>query len=422
MKTIQVKLLLFLLFFITIQVTFSQKKVFVGNPDTAFEKARELAFNSKRKQAQDSLKFILTSYPNYLDIRAFLANTYSWDGSYKLARTEFDYVLKKNPKRKTDWIAAIKNEFYADLLFNAKELIEKALVNFPNDPDILYQKARYEERLLKPRQALTTVEGILKLDENNKNAISYKESLINTLRLNTVGISYSTLIYNKNERSTSHYSTVKYGRQTKYGSITGKLNYSRRFETNSYQYEVDMYPKIMPGMYAYVSAGFSNNGLFPKVRYGAELYKSLPKSFEASLGFRGLKFSQTTIIYTGSVGWYKGNSYWSLRTYVTPGDPGASKSLTLTYRKYYSDADNYFSLSGGFGFSPEEERFPVDENNAAVFDLKSQKIGGGYYFSSKNKKNFWGTSLNISREEISYDRGEYFLMYSIGVSYSLRFK
>ncbi|WBX70659.1 hypothetical protein [Tenacibaculum retecalamus] len=47
--------------------------MFVGNPDTAFEKARKLAFNSKRKQAQDSLRFILTSYPNYLDIRAFLA-------------------------------------------------------------------------------------------------------------------------------------------------------------------------------------------------------------------------------------------------------------------------------------------------------------------------------------------------------------
>ena len=421
MKFIHAQKLVLVLFFITIN-TFSQKKVFVGNPDTAFKQARELAFNSKRKQAQDSLRFILTSYPNYLDIRAFLASTYSWDGSYDLARTEFKYVLDKNPKRKTDWIAAIKNEFYADSLVQAKKLILKALKTFPKDPDIIYQKARSEDRLGESKKALVTLEEILVLDKENKDALSYKENLINSLRLNNVGVSYSTLIYNKNQRSTSHYATIRYGRETKYGSITGKLNYSRRFETNSYQYEVDMYPRIIPGMYAYVSVGFSNSGLFPKIRYGGELYKSLPKSFEASLGFRGLKFSETTIIYTGSVGWYKGNSYWSFRTYVTPGSPGASMSGALTYRKYFSDADNYFSLTAGMGFSPEEERFPVDENNIAVFNLKSQKIGGGYYFSSNNKKHAWGASLNISREEISYDRGEYFLMFSLGASYSLRFK
>ena len=74
----------------------SQQKEFKGNPDTAFKVARELAFNGKRKQAQDSLKLILTKYPNYLDIRAFLASTYSWDGNYNSARKEFEYVLEKD--------------------------------------------------------------------------------------------------------------------------------------------------------------------------------------------------------------------------------------------------------------------------------------------------------------------------------------
>ena len=47
------------LFIITIS-TFGQQKVFKGDPDKAFEKAREMAFNDQRKQAQDSLLFILT--------------------------------------------------------------------------------------------------------------------------------------------------------------------------------------------------------------------------------------------------------------------------------------------------------------------------------------------------------------------------
>jgi YaiO family outer membrane protein len=408
--------------FLLISPVFSQQKEFTGNPDTGFEQAREMAFNNQRKEAQELLKLIIAKYPNYLDLRSFLANTYSWDGKYKMAREGFDFVLKKDAKRKSDWISAIKSEFYAELPFRAKELIKKALSHFPTDTDILYQKARSEEKLNKPEEALRTLDEIIRLDKDNKNALSYKESLINSLRFNSIGIRYSTIFYNNNEKSQSHYSTLNYTRQTKYGSITGKLNYSRRFDTDSYQYEVDLYPRISNGLYAYVSAGLSNSNLFPKVRYGAELYKSLPRSFEASLGVRGLQFSTTTIIYTGSVGWYTGNSYWALRTYITPGDDGTSKSGTLTYRKYYSDADNYFSLSIGAGFSPETERFPVNTNQVIVFDLQSQKITGGYSFTSKNKKNAWSTTLGIFREEKSLSKGEYYLFYNLGITYDLRFK
>src|SRR5690606_18462539 len=106
-----------------------------------------------------------------------------------------------------------------------------------------------------------------------------------------------------------------------------------RFGSTGSQLEVDMYPTISQGFYAYLNFGVSNSYLYPEIRYGAELYKSLPKGFEASLGFRSLKYSETTNIYTGSIGWYTGNSYFSFRPYVTPGEPKASMSGTLTYRK-----------------------------------------------------------------------------------------
>jgi YaiO family outer membrane protein len=415
------KITIFLLF-LFISPIFSQQKEFNGNPDTGFEQARKMAFNKQRKQAQELLISIIAKYPNYLDLRSFLANTYSWDGKYKMAREGFDFTLKKDPKRKLDWIAAIKNELYAELPYRANELVKKALSYFPADTEILYQKARSEEKLNRPKEALHTLDEIIGLDKENKNALSYKESLSNSLRFNSVGVSYSTILYNNNDRSESHYSTLKYSRQTKYGSITGKLNYSRRFDTDSYQYEVDMYPRIAEGLYAYVSGGFSNSDFFPKVRYGAELYKSLPYSLEASFGFRGLEFSTTTIIYTGSIAWYTGNSYWSIRTYITPGDDGSSKSGALTYRKYFSDADNYYSLVIGAGFSPEVERFPVNADQTVVFDLKSQKISGGYSFTSKNKKHAWSTSLGVYREEKSFSKGDYYLFYNLGISYSLRFR
>jgi len=411
-----------LMIFISSFKVLGQQKVFNGNPDTAFEKAREMAFNKQRKQAQDTLLLILTKYPNYLDIRSFLASTYSWDGDYKMARNEFSKVLNIDPKRKTDWIAAINNELWGETPFNALELSKTGLDHFPNDADLLLLKAKAEENSNNPEEALLTVQSVLRSSPNHKKAQEYKEGLINNLSFNTVGFRSSIDLYSKNDRDPMQYYLIKYSRQTKYGSITGKVNMNRRFKKTGVQYEVDMYPKITKGLYAYLSAGVSNTDLFPSIRYGAELYKSLPKSFEVSLGFRGLKYSSTTSIYTGSVGWYTGNSYWSFRTYITPGDAGSSKSGTLNYRKYREDAENYFSISAGFGFSPEIDPFPLNESEEAIFDLKSQKFSAGYYFSSSNKRNAWGSKFGISREEKSFSLGDYYLIYSIGISYNVKFK
>lgn len=401
---------------------YAQKKVFKGNPDTAFKVAREMAFNGKRKQAQDSLKLILTKYPNYLDIRSFLASTYSWDGKYNQARKEFEYVINKDANRKTDWIAYIKNEQYAEKYYNALELTKKGLKIFNNDQDLLQLKAKSEFNSSNKQDAMITINEAVKLYPKNEDLLSYKKSLESSLRFNTLSLSYSMDLYNKNDRDIMYYSTLGYSRQTKYGSVTAKINYSNRFLTDNYQLEIDLYPRIVKGLYAYVSGGWSQSPLNPSERYGFELFKSLPKSFEASLGFRWLKFSSETIIYTGSVGWYTGNSYWALRAYITPGDPGASKSGTLVYRKYRSDAENYFTVEAGFGASPALDRFAPGFTGSEIFKLDSQKLVFGYYFSTKSKKSAWGFTANAYREEKPFSKGDYFLYTSLGVSYAVKFK
>jgi YaiO family outer membrane protein len=407
---------------IFIQSATAQNTFFTGDPDEAFAQARELAFNKQRSAAQDTLRLILTKYPTYLDVRSFLASTYAWDGNYKLARKQFKIILKKDNTRKKDWIAAINNEFWAENPYKALDLTEDALGVFNNDSEILLLKALAEEKTKNTKEALATINGVLKNEPNNTNAIKYRDKLKLLLSYNTIGIRSSVNIYNKNERDLMEFYTLNYSRDTRFGSIITKVNIDRRFGDTGIQYELDMYPSLGKGLYAYVSGGFSNTSLFPNWRYGAELYKNLPKSFEASLGFRGLKYSGTTMIYTGSVGWYTGNAYWSFRTYVTPGGAGTSKSGTLSYRKYRADANNYFSVGVGLGFSPEFDPYPINETNVPTFDLKSQKIDFGYFFSTENKKHFVGTRLGVSREEKINDRDNYFLVFFLGLSYDVKFK
>lgn len=409
-----------LIFFISF-CSFGQQKVFKGDPDRAFEVARELAFNKQRKQAQDTLLLILTKYPNYHDIRSFLGSTYSWDGDYKKAKKEFAYILKSNPNRLDTWEAAIKNELWSEAPFSALEMANKALKYFPKNPEILYLKASAEDNTSNQEEALLTLKNSLKDNPNHEKTEAYKSSLLNELSHNNIAFKSSVDVYSDVFDPMQFY-LLKYVRQTKFGSIHSKINFSRRFQSNGVQFEVDMYPRIVKGLYAYLNFGVANTFLYPDIRYGAELYKSLPKSFEISLGFRALKYSTTTNIYTGSLGWYTGNSYLSFRTYITPGEPGSSKSGTLNYRKYRSDADNYLSIVIGAGFSPEIYNFIFEGNENAIINLQSQKLNLGYYFTSKNSKNSWGMQGGVSHQEISFDPGNYFWIYSFSLSWQVKFR
>ena len=400
---------------------YGQEEKYNGNPDTSFETARNLAFNKQRKQAQDTLLHILTKYPDYHDIRSFLATTYSWDGDYKKARNEFNYVLEKDPQNKSTWVAAIKNEIWGDKPYTALEMTTQALKNIPEDAEILYLKASALEKTNKSLEALTTLDAILKKNPEDQNAIAYKTSLNTTLRKNTIGLRTEVDVYSQ-VFDPMQYHTLNYSRQTKYGSIIAKFNFNRRFNENGTQIEFDLYPKIAKGLYAYLNVGFANTFLFPDLRYGAELYQSLPKSFEASIGFRSLQYTTTTNIYTGSIGWYTGNSYFSFRPYFTPGDTGTSTSGTFTYRKYRSDADNFIGFAFGMGFSPEINQFNFSGNENAIVDLKSQKLNLSYNFTSNNKQNAWGLQLGVAHQEITFDQGNYFWIYNFAVIWDLRFR
>ncbi|HEX9825218.1 MAG TPA: YaiO family outer membrane beta-barrel protein [Flavobacteriaceae bacterium] len=400
---------------------FGQQNTFKGDPDKAFAVARDLAFNNKRKQAQDTLLLILTKYPNYNDVRSFLASTYSWDGDYKKARKEFDHILNNDPDRLDTWEATIKNELYSGSPFAALHKANKALDHFPENPELLYLKASAEDDSKNKEAALKTIDELLEVKPDHEKAQDYKLRLIDGLSYNTIGLKSSVDFYSEAFDPMQYY-TLKYVRQTKYGSVQAKMNLSRRFGSTGTQFEVDVYPKIANGFYAYLNFGAANTFLYPDIRYGAELYKSLPKGFEISAGFRALRYSETTMIYTGSLGWYTGNSYWAFRTYITPGDSGSSTSGTLDYRKYRSDANNYFSIDFGIGFSPEIYRFEFEGNENAIINLKSQKLNLGYYFTSTNKKNAWGLKTGVSHQEISFDPGSYFWIYSLALSWDIKFK
>lgn len=391
------------------------------DPDLKFAEARKLAFEGKKDSAEIQLQTIINKYPNYDEVRLFLGTVYSWNEKYKLARKEFQSIIDKNPKNKDCYIAFIKNELWANQPMYAIEVSKKALENFSNDVDILLLKASAEKQNLDVSEANLTINSVIKLNPENKQATEVKKSIKDSLKGNEVSFRINEDYFSQVFDKMSYYS-IQYGKETKYGSAIIRYNLNNRFNTYGSQIEIDAYPSLGKGFYGYLNVGYSKSSIFPSLRYGMQIYKNLPSSFEVSAGIRALKFSDNyTYIYTGSVGKYIGNSFLFFVPYLIPSNEGLSKSGTLNFRKYRSNENTFLSLAVGMGFSPELNRFGLDITNLPIVNLKSQKIMIGNSFSFLSKNNFMELSVGLTHQESIFDPGQYFWIGSITASYSLNY-
>ncbi len=210
---------------------------------------------------------------------------------------------------------------------------------------------------------------------------------------NSLGIDYSYVTF-QGDIDPWQQAALSLGRRTSRGMVFGRLNYANRFATSGLQVEGDAYPVLSKRTYAYLNAGYSRSSIFPEWRVGGELFTSLPRAWEASLGFRQLRFGGPPVtLLTGSAGKYHGNYWYSVRPYLRKASNGYSKSANLTTRRYFADADNYFGARVGYGSTPGDPRDPSEL-------ARSNTISMGVHGSRTVRPRTIGTWL------FSYDREE----------------
>jgi len=396
---------IFVILFILFSVNFyGQEKEYNGNPDTSFLNARDLAFNGKREQARDTLRKILSKYPNYTDVKNLMGKTLTWDKLYNEARAIFNQILIKVKENEEVWVAAINNEFYSENYHTALGLCNKALISLKDNHSLIILRDK-------------AISNINHLKEETESDQEEKE-LEETISL-SLGSDFFDVVYDP-----MYYSSLSYSKDTKYGSIIPTLNYSNRFGINALQYQLDAYPNFGGKFYYYLSYAFSNASTYPDHRFGGEAHMSLPKSLEASLGVRYLQFDENkTTLLTGSVTWYTGNYYLSYRPYVNPGASGGSSfSNTFAVRRYFKDKDNYLSFDFGFGFSPELTQL-TEENvllSETLLYLESQSVSFGYNFTSKKYKSPIGITLGFNRQELVFDPGNFYFSVTGRINYAIK--
>jgi YaiO family outer membrane protein len=346
----------------------------------------------------------------------FLASVYSWDERYKSAKTEYQILISKDNTNPDYWIPFIKNEIYDDNPLSAIELAKKAMQILPDQAELAILKATAEKNNNELQKAMETIKSFLALHPESKEAKAFKDNIKENLTSNHIAVSYSSDIYGE-IYDPMHYYMLQYGKLTSRGSIIARYNLNNKFQTYGSQIEIDAYPSIAEGMYGYLNVGYSKSSIFPSWRFGAQIYKSLPESFEISAGIRSLKFGENyTHIYTGSIGKYIGSSFLFIVPYFINSAEGWSKSANFTYRKYRANADQFLSIAGGFGFSPEVNRFGFDNVYEPIVSLKSQKIDISNNFKLINNKNIIGAGISLVRQESIFDPGKYFWIFSFKVN------
>lgn len=390
----------------------AQENSYSGDPDASLQRAMALAFEGNRVEARDTLTNILTTYPDYTDVRTLLAKTYSWDGNYDEARKQFNRITSEERQLKEVWIAAIRNEMFAENFYLALGLANKALLYLSQDNELIQLRSETLKKLQGIEEAPNTNDTTEMAGEEVK---KYK---------NTVALFSSTDVFDI-VFDPMFYSGFEFIHETSVGKIIPRVNYSNRFDIDGIQYELDLYPKFSKSLYAYLNYGYSQSKIYPTHRFGGDLYANLPKGIEVSMGARYLSFTDSDVtIYTGSLGFYKGNYYMSLRPYITPRNNNTTGiSGILTARKYLKDSYNYIGISGGMGFMPEFRQFLANTKLVAETTLfvESQQLMMEYQFSFKDNPSLYRANLGITRQEFVFAAGNYFYAISAGLRYQVRF-
>ena len=325
-------------------------------PADAVSDARGLAFSGRRHDALHLLRAHLVADPDDTEARTLYGTVLSWEGLYDEARAQLQSVLERHPTH-GDALPALANvELWSDHPERAESLTARGLTVHPTSSSLYITRARALWNLSREKDALDAVDGALIVDAGNETALSLRRALRDTQRYWRANVAYGFDAFSDNRAgwAETRYSVT---RQTRMGSVTGRLYRAERFGTADHQVEIDAYPRFREGTYAYVSGAFAPSpSLFPQYRVAGDIYQSLGAGFEASVGYRRMQFTDAVNIYVGSLTKYRGSWMLTGRMFLTPGVVGTSTSVHGIARRYWSDGVGYIGVRYGRGAYRDEVR------------------------------------------------------------------
>lgn len=213
------------------------------------------------------------------------------------------------------------------------------------------------------------------------------------------------------ETKSWQFASGEYQFKETFGSFIPRLNFANRFSNSEIQFEADAYIFLSTKTYFYLNAGLAEGKVFPRSRAGIELYQIIPFNIELSAGYRYLYFSPNNVnIYSGSVGYYFGDYWISIRPYFVNESGSKTKtSITITGRRYFVDSENYLTVRAGYG------SYPASGNTQADFNRNDSKFFGVDYQFYILERTTLQIGFLLENEELNFNKSRSRYNFSIAL-------
>jgi YaiO family outer membrane protein len=381
-------------------------------------KSEQKDYFKAKKNAHQSIKVA----PNYLDFHMALGRIHKNEKNIDSARYYFQHVIDANPRYKEAFVFLSKTELEAKNNEAALATINKGIAIYPEEKEFYLVKLQVINNDQNPKKSIEYLEF---LSSKYPEDVMFNNQLLelkSRLKSNQIGTNYTFTKFSRDNYGPWHLTSVNYMKQFNKFSLGGRISYiDRRINGASanfgYFYEIESYFKTTKKSYSFANVGFSEGKVFPEFRFLYSYYLTLGKGFETEIGYR-YNQQQDIKLSTGilALGKYFKNNWINLRTSFLISEPKLYPSFTSTFRHYYDTKYDYFSLSLGYGTSPDERETLTQFQDRIA--LTSYRFGVGY---SKLFAKKYIVGLNTSFNNQEYFPEKFQNEYNISINLIYQF-
>ena len=322
-----------------------------------YHKADEEANAGNWKLARYYCRQTLNEDPDHFEASLLMAQTFAFENKFDSARIISKKLYDVNPKHYELQTLMVDIEIWNRKYKPALSQVETALENWPEDEDFLFKKAKIQYLAKDYKYALTTLDELFVINPDHEEGNALRKDIMENHRYKDyVFIEDYFEFFKKPHLSRKLITSAGISKWTKYGTYIAKVNMGHEsgrdvlpYKTPAYQYEFEAYQQLFPTNYLYLDYAWSWYLFFPNHRGGIEFFQRLPKGFEASLGARFLYWTDLTWFYTGSLSWLYKKNYLAFRPFFCYQNSRWIDSYVLTYRRYFSEKEDYAYASVGYG-------------------------------------------------------------------------